>query len=350
MDKSEECENKNEINHNSSHYNNSEVMDKSISDPIPSLFLPIKKNKKSKNSISEIIANLKKNKYNLNQIQKEISRMVVNNNLSKHNSTPEQKNMMLVNDLIESKETHFIAVFKDYLINDYEEEFLRRYFDMNEAIEVLPKFYQYYKNYLTFFCKGIFTDFDLNKIMQEYGESQAEFYYNRNYGHNKEPNKKKDKKENLDNYENSEKVNNNKDNDNNNPNNKSKLALIKTIFTQSIEYSIERIKNSKNDGLMNNEQKEISNIKPNYYSNNKDNTIVLPDNSSVSSNDIITKENSIRYIINLLNRKKQRMALNKKIKNTKKDIIFKNIKNNTLNKKANNGIFINKSLFNKKAD
>ena len=48
MDKSEECENKNEINHNSSHYNNSEVIDKSISDPIPSLFLPIKKNKKSK--------------------------------------------------------------------------------------------------------------------------------------------------------------------------------------------------------------------------------------------------------------------------------------------------------------
>ena len=60
---------------------------------------------------------------------------------------------MLINDLIESKETHFIAIFKDYLISDYQEEFLRRYFIITEINEVMPKFYQYYKNYLNFFLQ-----------------------------------------------------------------------------------------------------------------------------------------------------------------------------------------------------
>ena len=58
---------------------------------------------------------------------------------------------MLINDLIESKETHFIATFKEYLISDFHEEFLRRYFNDAEIKDILPKFYLYYKNYLNFF-------------------------------------------------------------------------------------------------------------------------------------------------------------------------------------------------------
>ena len=322
----------------------SENCDMSNSDPIPSLLLPIKKMKQIVNPISYIFSNLQNKNLKLNQIKSiarsKISAYIISQTLQKHNSSPEQKNIMIINDLIESKETHFIATFKDYLIRDYQEEFLRRYFYINEITEVLPKFYQYYKNYLKFFCKGTFCDFDVNEIMQEYGESQAEFYYNRNYGH-KEKMKRKDKKENIDeNNENENNDNENNENDDNNNENESDLALLQYIFTKSIEKSIERVKNSyRLSGKEKNE--EISNIRPFNISN--ENTLILPDNSTISSDDIITKENSIRYMIDLMNKKKKRINTNKTTNNQKKNKVIKNsvaIIDNK-NKKSND---INKNI------
>ena len=193
MDESEKYETNNNMNNISDKNIITDNLDISNSDPIPSLLIPIKKVKNSKSLITHIISDSHNKKMNLNQIKIKISSFLINQNLQIHNSCPDQKNIMLINDLIESRETHFIAVFKDYLISDYKEEFLRRFFNINEIIEVLPKFYQYYKNYLNFFCKGTFCDFDLNEIMQEYGECQAEFYYNRNYG-NRDRKSKKEKK------------------------------------------------------------------------------------------------------------------------------------------------------------
>ena len=339
MEDSIECEIKDSIKDNFL-YN----MDISSSDPIPSLLLPIKKTKKPLSLISNIISiSQKNNNNNFSQIQFKINKFITNANLQKHNSTPQTKNVMLVDDLIESKETHFIAVFKDFLISDYQEEFLRRYFKFDEIVEVLPKFYQYYKNYLTFFCKGTFSDFNVNEIMQEYGECQAEFYYNRNYGHkDREKEREKEKKEKKDNNNGM----NNDNMDNNDMENVTNMDVLKLIFTPSIEYSIEKVKKSKYD-LYNKSgnRQELSNIKP--YTDSKENTIALPENSTVSNNDAITKENSIRYIINLMNKKKQRISLNKKIKNTKKELINKNNKcydndnkniNMNLNNNKNNSI------------
>ena len=306
-------------------------IDVSNNDPIPPLFIPKRSTEKKQNSlieeiISDIYNNNSKNIENINisqikrKIQNKICISIPYQNLQKHNSSPNQKNIMLINDLIESKETHFIATFKDYLISDFHEEFLRRYFNFKEIKDILPKFYQYYKNYLNFFCKGTFSDFFLNELMQEYGECQAEFYYNKNYGH-KERVKKKEKKG-LDevNYRNEESYESD---------NVSNTRNIRSIFSKSIKYSIDIIRNSYN--YYGNENKDLSNIKPVNYS--KDNSISLPDNSSVSYNDIITNQNSLRYIINIMNDKKE---LNKKIKNKKSEIITNKIKSNN-----NNGDNIN---------
>jgi hypothetical protein len=77
----------------------------------------------------------------------------MNNQLQKYNSTPEEKNIMIINDIIETKTNHFLAVFKDFLITDYVDEFLKRYFTFDECEELIPKFFLYYKNYLKFFCR-----------------------------------------------------------------------------------------------------------------------------------------------------------------------------------------------------
>ena len=232
---------------------------------------------------------------------------------------------MLINDLIESKETHFIATFKDFLISDFHEEFLRRYFLFHETKEILPKFYQYYKNYLNFFCKGIFCDFYLNEVMQEYGECQAEFYYNKNYGH-KERNKKKEKKDLNELEHNHNELSESENNSNNNNN-----INIRSIFSKSIKYSIDIIQNSK----INENQKDLSNIKPLNYT--KENSITLPDDSSVSYNDIITNQNSLRFIINMIKNKNE---LNKKIKNKKSEIIS-NKNRNKINNENNINYLIN---------
>ena len=296
-------------------------IDVSSSDPIPPLFIQNNNTpKKQKLIIEQIISSIYKNnnKKNIKQkIKNKISICIPYLNLQKHNSTPNQKNIMLINDLIESKETHFIAQFKDYLISDFHEEFLRRYFLFNEIRDILPKFYQYYKNYLNFFCKGTFCDLYLNEIMQEYGECQAEFYYNKNYGH-KERMKKKEKKG-LDDA-------NHKNEESYESDNISNEGNIKSIFSKSIKYSIDIIQSSYN----NTKNKDISNIKPSNYS--KDNSISLPDNSSVSYNDIITNQNSLRYIINIIDNKKD---FDKKIKNKKSEIIYNKKKPN------NNGDSIN---------
>ena len=332
-------------------------IDVSNNDPIPPLFIPknnnINKTKDSPTIISQIISdvynnytpktNKELNMEKISQIIKgKISYIIPRQNLEKHNSTPNKKNIMLINDLMESKETHFIATFKDYLISDFHEEFLRRYFQFHETKEILPKFYQYYKNYLNFFCKGIFCDFYLNEVMQEYGECQAEFYYNKNYGH-KDRMKKKEKKE-LNELNNQNEDSYESENGSNNIN-------IRSIFSKSIKYSIDIIQNSQINGNMET-QKDLSNIKPVNYS--KDNSITLPDNSSVSYNDVITNQNSLRYIINMINNKNE---LNKKIKNKKSEIIsnknknrFNNcdsinyIMNNNFKKIINN----NKNAINKK--
>ena len=61
--------------------------------------------------------------------------------------------------------------------------------------------------------------------------------------------------------------------------NMSNINAVKSIFTKSIEYSIEKVKNSKNDILIKNEKREeISNIKP--YNDSRETTMILPDNSA----------------------------------------------------------------------
>ena len=111
-------------------------------------------------------------------------------NIHKHNSTPKQQSINNINTLIESKPSHLVAIFKDYMIADFIDEFLRREYHIKECFERLPKFANYYKNYLTFFCKPTFSNFYCNHIVQSFGEAKAEIYYNNNYGKNSKPKKK----------------------------------------------------------------------------------------------------------------------------------------------------------------
>ena len=118
---------------------------------------------------------------------------IIKVNLQMYNTYKKEFEVIKINDLIESKNCNLVAIFKDYLISDYIDEFLRRFYKNKESKLRIPKFSDYYKNYLTFFCKPIFSDFFANKIIQSYGEAKAEIYYKKNYGNKNKESKHKHK-------------------------------------------------------------------------------------------------------------------------------------------------------------
>ena len=102
--------------------------------------------------------------------------------------TREKYNNDIINNLITSKSSHLVSCLKESMIYDFVDEFLKRYYIKNESRDRIPKFVNYYKNYLKFFCRPIFRSFPLNDIIQSYGEKCAEIYYNDNYGKKKSKN------------------------------------------------------------------------------------------------------------------------------------------------------------------
>ena len=284
---------------------------KNISFPISG-----EKKKKSKIHRNKTVRIFKEKEKNKIMKKKFYDLYTINSQLQKHNSTPLKKNIMIINDIIGTKTNHFLAIFKDYLITDYIDEFLKRYFLINECEELIPKFYVYYQNYLKFFCRGFFTDFQLNKIIQEYGECQAELYYNKNYA----VKEKKEKRKKNENYNLNKNISNNKSN----------LNKKKLLFTEKIRNSISRMENSKliNNYIYKFNTNEISNI---FYKN-KNETITLNDNTKIYDNDnIISKDNSIINIVDeMIHKKREKKKDNKNNKNMNdKNII--NIYKNLLN-------------------
>ena len=229
-------------------------------------------------------------------------------NLQKYNSDSEMKNIMLINNLINCKSCHFLATFKDYLITDYVEEFLRRIYFYNESIQRLPKLYNYYKNYLKFFCRPTFIESFSNEIIKNYGDLNAEYFYKNNLEKKKTHHETKrilDKK-----------IIGKDFNKNNNDLNE---QLVKTVFTKSIKNSIDNI---------NEEDSSINNKK-----SNADNNIIISDFARKiqkdpltdiweSDNNLISEGNSLLLMINEI----KEIQNNQKI--ASKTIKIGNISNN----------------------
>ena len=269
-----------------------------------------------KDSMKRSIDNKKCNKYiedNNNRKKKTVlafNKFIIHKNISNYNSNPTIKNIMIINNIIKSKENHYIAIFKDQLINDNNVEFFHRFYDMKECAERIGRLYSYYKNYLLYFCKPTFSNFEINSLIQEYGQNKAEEYYTKKYN-------KMENKNNKDGKENSSK----------------NAELLKSIFTNSIKKEIEKMKydnlciiksNScnkiKNNKLINNNFHDRNN---NYKINEsiQPSTIVQTNDSNNSLTLINTKENTILNIIKNMNESK-----------INKNIFKKNIKNNPIKK------------------
>ena len=164
---------------------------------------------------------------------KELQKIAMNRIYKRYGSKAKLKYQyigFIMENLIFNKNTHLVTTFKDYMIWDYIEEFLKRFYKNNESNERVPKFASFYKNYLKFFCIPTFKDIFCNEMIHNYTEKKAELFYNENYRKKKENNSYQ---EDCGIYEESE---SDEDSDSKISNNN----IEKTIFNETVKKKIER--------------------------------------------------------------------------------------------------------------
>lgn len=115
----------------------------------------------------------------------------------------EEYDKMHINILIFAKKSHYLTEYKDFLIFNYIDEFLKRLYRRKESEQKLPKIAHYYKNYLRFFCRPCFKNFVFINMMQNFGDNKAEIFYKNNYcSEETKPSKKSNENNNSSTYSN----------------------------------------------------------------------------------------------------------------------------------------------------
>ena len=128
-----------------------------------------------------------KNSLYLLQYQKYFMKKLV----IKYNILPNEYNLMKLENFIEAKYCHSLARFKELLLFNYDEEFLKRFYTRRESLKKIPLFSDFYKSYLKFFCFPTLAELKLNELIEDMVENKAKAFYNENYSNEKEKSDKK---------------------------------------------------------------------------------------------------------------------------------------------------------------
>ena len=135
---------------------------------------------KSSVTISKEDNYYKNNKYNnFNYTPQKISFKILE---AKYNMTPKLYSQKIIFNLVWKKRGHLLATYHEILLRDNSlKEFMKREYRYEECLKKIPKYYDYYKNYLRFFCHPTFVDYFTNKRMVKHMEKIAQLFYNKNY-------------------------------------------------------------------------------------------------------------------------------------------------------------------------
>ena len=111
---------------------------------------------------------------------------------SKYGDIEEDLNYLYLNQILYNRSSHYNIIFKEYQYNDTMNEFLKRFYFIQESINRIPKLNDYYKNYHQFFCKPTFRNSKISEIMHNYGDNKAEIFYKNNYATTNDDNEEKE--------------------------------------------------------------------------------------------------------------------------------------------------------------
>ena len=304
---------------------------------------PLQIASKDVNKSSNIINSLKRyKKYYKKKIPKEkykYESIAYNNLIKKYNYTPNKYNLLCVYNLLNNTYCHLVSEFKEKMILDYVDEFLKRNYTKKETKERIPKLYLYYKHYSIFFGQPFFKNFKFNKLIQKNGEKKARIYYKNHYQNGES---KDEGNENLG-FAQSESGNEG-EKDNSTKLNMNKKRNISHIFDKSIKENIDNVTVMT---TINSIENNTINLKL-----NNEKVEIFSENKADKSNDTTLGE-IINYINNQdLEEKKQKNKINKKrnisIGENIKNLLNKNSKKIVINENNKEKLFelINKNVTN----
>ena len=222
-------------------------------------------------------------------------------------------------DILFSRNSNFNINYKEAIILSNIQEYNKHFYKINDSILKLIKILKYYLNYLTFFCRPIFTHFLYNDILQNYYDIQADIFYRKNY-------LKKEEKE----YSKNDSKNNDDDKDKSKTTSQKSRNLIFDYNTRKyIETSSNNLTSIDKDNEDKNSESYIQKIKT---SNNKYITI---------------RNNNDDYLFDLINIiKTKRKEKKNKNKNFHINLNFSLTKIKKNSSKKNQCIKKNKIIFN----
>ena len=148
---------------------------------------------KTKSSLIQQQQNINNKKYRNNYYLKRYENYFNKKLVIKYNVLPQEYNLIQLDNFITAKYCHHLASFKENLIYNDHEEFLKRYYGIKESTKKIPLFSEFYKSYLNFFCFPTFAELRLNDLIEDMVEDKAKAFYNENYKEEDEKDSKKSK-------------------------------------------------------------------------------------------------------------------------------------------------------------
>ena len=100
---------------------------------------------------------------------------------SKYGDIEEDYYLSYINQIFYNVTSHYNCIYKENQYIDNIDEFLKRFYHRHESDDRVPKLSDYYKNYLKFFCRPLFKNYKLGKLLHDYQDRKAEIFYKNNY-------------------------------------------------------------------------------------------------------------------------------------------------------------------------
>ena len=145
----------------------------------------------------------------------------------------------IIENLLYKKNTHYVSEFKDQIILDITDEYLKKFYAKKESFKKIPQYSKFYILYQIYFCIPTFRTVFFNRIIHQQREKKAGCFY---YEHFKENINANSSNEN--NIE-SEQMNNKLDREKIINLKNKKIKNNKTFFNKEVEAILD--KESKND-------------------------------------------------------------------------------------------------------
>ena len=148
----------------------------------------------------------------------------------------------IIENLLYKKNTHYVSEFKDQIILDITDEYLKKFYAKKESFKKVPQYSKFYILYQLYFCIPTFRTNFFNRIIHQQREKKAGCFYYEHFKENINANSSNENNIESDNKLNREKIINLKN---------KKIKNNKTFFNKEVEAILDEESKSNITNIIN---------------------------------------------------------------------------------------------------